>query len=131
MAFVAFSSARSKFAFLVFSLALTSFKQPFANYYLNRLESLSLLSSTITVYCGLFYISDGSLKREFLCKKFKNYFIVKMTEDSKRFLFATIVISHIIFLIYWLLHFLQEMRTTIRARLPTIYLTLFLCCRKR
>lgn len=53
-----------------------------------------------------------------------------MTEDSKNFLFSLIVISHYIFVMYWLYHFIQEMRSTIRERFPKIYLAIFLCCRE-
>jgi hypothetical protein len=95
------------------------------------LESLSLLSSTITVYCGLFYVSDGTLKKEVMCKYSTiTERIVTMNDESKRFLFTLIVVSHLVFIAYWVFLFLQEMRTNIRMRFPQIYLSLFLCCRK-
>lgn len=50
------------------SIALTSMKQPYINALLNNLEQLSLLSSLLTVYCGLFYIADHNFREEYECK---------------------------------------------------------------
>lgn len=55
--------------FLIFCLTVTASKQPFANHWLNTLEALSLLSSGVTVYCGLFYIAKASFKSDQSCKK--------------------------------------------------------------
>jgi len=57
--------------------------------------------------------------------------IVAMTEDSKNFLFALIVITNCIFFIYWIKNFFQESRHTIREKSPALYTTLFLCCKKK
>jgi len=40
-------------------------------------------------------------------------------------------VAHVFFLLTWLYHFLQEIRTTIRSKLPSLYISVFLCCRKR
>lgn len=34
--------------------------EPFAQLVLNNLETLSLITSMVTIYCGIFYISDVS-----------------------------------------------------------------------
>ncbi|TNV88036.1 hypothetical protein FGO68_gene5296 [Halteria grandinella] len=107
--------------FLILCLTLTAAKQPFANHFLNSLEALSLLSSAVTVYCGLFYIAKASFKKE---SSFE------MTTEAELFLFITIILTHIAFLGYWGYHFLQEIRTTIRKKAPKLYFSLFLCCRK-
>ena len=54
--------------FLILCLAVSAVKQPFANHYLNSLEAFSLLSSSITIYCGIFFIADASFKEEDNCK---------------------------------------------------------------
>ena len=41
-------------------LILNLKKEPFGSVALNDLETASLVSSMITIYCGLFYISDSS-----------------------------------------------------------------------
>jgi len=40
---------------------MTIIKQPYVHDSLNHLEAVSLLSSAITVYCGVFFIVDGSI----------------------------------------------------------------------
>ncbi|TNV88176.1 hypothetical protein FGO68_gene8013 [Halteria grandinella] len=108
--------------FLILCLSATAVKQPFANLPLNSLESISLMSSAITVYCGLFYIADAQFKAD---SDFS------MSDNSKLFLFSAIVASHSIFLSYWSYHFVQEMRQVIRKRLPTLYVSFFLCCQQK
>ncbi len=107
--------------FLVVCLAATALNRPFINFQLNTLESLSLLSSAITVYCGIFYIADASFKQE------SNF---EMEESSKNFLFSMILICHVAFFIFWMYHFLLETRLSIRKRFPKVYTAVFLCCRK-
>jgi hypothetical protein len=60
--------ALTTLVFLIVCLTVTAMKQPFTNHFLNSLESLSLMSSSITVYCGLFYISNASFREDLGCK---------------------------------------------------------------
>lgn len=46
--------------FLIICLTITAVRTPFTNHFLNSLEALSLMSSAITVYCGIFFIADAS-----------------------------------------------------------------------
>jgi len=46
------------FILLIVFLIINSKKKPFVNLALNDLETYSLMASMITIYCGLFYISD-------------------------------------------------------------------------
>jgi hypothetical protein len=43
---------------LIFFLVVTTKKKPFGNIALNDLEVYSLVASMITIYCGVFFISD-------------------------------------------------------------------------
>lgn len=54
--------------FLIGFMTVTAMKQPYANHALNSLEAISLLSSSITVYCGIFYIANSSFKEDKNCK---------------------------------------------------------------
>jgi hypothetical protein len=56
--------------------------------------------------------------------------LVSMATESKTFLFSAIVTCHFLFALYWVHHFIIEMRTNIRKKMPSIYLAVFLCCRK-
>jgi hypothetical protein len=54
--------------FLIGFMTVTAIKNPYDEHTLNSLEALSLLSSAITVYCGLFYIANSSFKEDKNCK---------------------------------------------------------------
>ena len=45
---------------VVIFLFLTIKKKPFSIVALNELESISLATSMVTIYCGIFYLSDIS-----------------------------------------------------------------------
>jgi hypothetical protein len=60
-----------------------------------------------------------------------NIYIVHLSDYSKLFLFILILISHVTFALYWIYYFIRETRSTIRKKAPTLYLTMFLCCRKQ
>ena len=45
---------------VVVFLYLTLMKKPFSILALNDLETISLVTSMITIYCGIFYLSDIS-----------------------------------------------------------------------
>ena len=59
--------------FLIGFMTVTAIKNPYDEHALNSLEALSLLSSAITVYCGLFYIANSSFKEDQNCKTLNNY----------------------------------------------------------
>jgi hypothetical protein len=101
--------------FLVFSVTLNTAYMPFNKHFLNNLESLSLISSSITVYCGLYYISSDSIKADDLtCKISKSYIhfesqLVELDEGTKMTMFTVILCSHVAFFGYWLRYFMIEM----------------------
>lgn len=62
--------ALTMLVFLTLCMGLTGIKRPFDNVWLNSLEELSLLSSSITVFCGIFFIANNQMKPESGCKPF-------------------------------------------------------------
>lgn len=52
--------------------------------------------------------------------------IVSMTEDAKLLLFSAIVITNLLFVVYWLYFFMQEIKITIRTKYPILYKYLYL-----
>eukprot|EP00347_Sterkiella_histriomuscorum_P011701 403371438 len=102
---------------IVLCLVGNTFKQPFDNYHLNNLETLSLLSSALTIYCGIFYIAGEDL--------------FYLSEDGKLFLFGIIVAVNVLFFLYWFLKFSDQLRITLKKKAPKVYFVLFLCCNKR
>jgi len=61
--------------FIILCLALNAIVQPFANHVLNSLETMSLLASAVSVYCGLYFLArksrdDESFDEQKDCKKY-------------------------------------------------------------
>ncbi|TNV88194.1 hypothetical protein FGO68_gene1286 [Halteria grandinella] len=107
---------------IVCASPLLLFIKPYDRAYLNNLELVSLMTSSISIYFGVFFISDSfaiNLDEE-----------KPLGEDTKLFMFTVIVLSHAFFFCYWLQCFFNEFRLTIRQRYPRLYTTLFLCCRE-
>lgn len=48
------------FMVLIIFLIFNTKRKPFSTMILNDLETLSLITSMVTIYCGLFFISDIS-----------------------------------------------------------------------
>jgi hypothetical protein len=110
------------------------------NHRLNTLELLSLISSSVTVYCGLYFIADNSIVNEAPCKNilspFTTYYLPKLnidnvSEDAVLFLFILIVLSQSLFTLYWVYNFLHELRSTLRKKQLKLFYYLCLCCNKR
>ena len=53
---------------------------------LNTLDTLSLLSSAITVYCGIFFIADSSLGNGSQCNIVHSFILLALYSHSGRYL---------------------------------------------
>ncbi|CDW88757.1 UNKNOWN [Stylonychia lemnae] len=109
--------------FYIFFMLLTFKLNPFINITLNQLESLSLLTSMLTIYCGLYFIANihqDWLKNE---PELKNFLI--LSEDEKMFFFSVILISNLLFFIHWLSKMFKELQFNLMIKLPKLYL--FFC----
>eukprot|EP00347_Sterkiella_histriomuscorum_P009503 403340963 len=118
------------FIILILFLTLNLKAQPFSTIELNDLETLSLISSLITIYCGLFFLSntkqslidtDPDLKSKAL----------QLDNQTFLFLFAMIVLSNFMFFIYWAIKMLQEIRLKLIQKVPKLYLIIFACNNKQ
>lgn len=97
---------------LIGFLIITLKKKPFQTVSLNNLETISLVTSTVTVFCGLFFILDiktVSASSDDQTSSVKNTSGVYLTENTKLTFFFIIVFANVTFLIYWTYKFLQEM----------------------
>eukprot|EP00350_Pseudokeronopsis_sp_OXSARD2_P013484 CAMPEP_0170551212 /NCGR_PEP_ID=MMETSP0211-20121228/9250_1 /TAXON_ID=311385 /ORGANISM="Pseudokeronopsis sp., Strain OXSARD2" /LENGTH=115 /DNA_ID=CAMNT_0010858261 /DNA_START=1465 /DNA_END=1812 /DNA_ORIENTATION=+ len=97
-------------------------KKPFVNQALNDLETYSLASSMITIYCGLFFISD---KAGEVIMDAKSQLI--LSEEVKLLFFVVIVTVNILYLIFWLYKVYQEMKLIIILKFSKVYLVFCLC----
>ena len=100
-------------------------RRPFAARALNDIESLSLMTSITTIYCGLFFISSKDPSSESFNSN-KDFYL---SDLGRIILFLVILIANIMFILLWTVKFLTQMRTLLKERFSRIYVTIFLCCR--
>ncbi|OMJ78092.1 hypothetical protein SteCoe_22156 [Stentor coeruleus] len=74
---------------LLFSLYLQYSRNPYCFTELNHMESEALFTATLTIYCGLYYLSNA------------------ITEELKLFLFFIIITGNSYFIIYWIYYMIQ------------------------
>ena len=105
---------------------LTSRWQPFMTTALNHLEIISLATSLVTIYCGLFFASslDPSIVSEVPELQEK---ALMLGETTKLILFIIILVSNAIFFVVWLIKLLEEIKHKLRSAFPRVYLKYCLC----
>jgi hypothetical protein len=72
------------FLVLIVALHLQNQIQPFDRYELNQMEIRAIIVATVTIYCGLYYLTDD------------------LNEVSKINLFVIMIVSNVYFLVYWI-----------------------------
>ena len=93
---------------------------------LNDLETISLATSTVSIYCGIFFISD--IPTEDLAdvpQSVKGG--VTLSETAKLLFFVVIMIANLFFFGYWGYKLLHEVKKTLIMKLEKIYLYVCLC----
>lgn len=93
------------------------------------LETLSLITSMITTYCGLFYIGDIPSTWDNVDSSIVSTYL-DLNDSSKEFFFSVIIISNAIFFVYWLYKMLTEFKGAILNNCPRTYFFLFACMNK-
>ena len=76
-------------------------RRPYNTKSLNDLDTISLVTSMTTVYCGIFFLAD---KPEDWIKSNPDYSLgsLSLNQETVLALFCLIMISNIIFFLYWL-----------------------------
>eukprot|EP00347_Sterkiella_histriomuscorum_P009615 403340531 len=117
------------FMTLIAFLLITMKKKPFQTVVLNNLEIISLITCSITIFCGLFFILDVNTVEvnEDSTSTSSNTSGVYLSENSKLAFFFVIVLSNVIFFTYWTLELVKELHSTLILKFGKIYLVLFLC----
>jgi hypothetical protein len=101
-------------------------KKPYVSMVLNDLETFSLITSAVSIYCGIFFIADVPTKdMATIPASVKG--IINLSETMRLLFFMVIMISNIVFFGYWVYKMLQEVRNTLVKKFEKIYLHLFLC----
>ena len=87
---------------------------------------LSLTTSMVSVYCGLFFITNlpESVRESNTSVSAST---LTLSNTVLLFFFAIIVISNGIFFIYWGMKMFSEIKSKLRKALPKLYLWICLC----
>mmetsp|Transcript_17203 Transcript_17203/g.12286 ORF Transcript_17203/g.12286 Transcript_17203/m.12286 type:complete len:422 (+) Transcript_17203:512-1777(+) len=107
---------------LIIFLSVNTKKKPFVSLALNDLETYSLMSSMITIYCGLFFISDtqGESSSEASSQ-------LVLSEQVKLVFFFVILLVNLIFFCYWLYKMYQEMKLVFMIKFSTLFAKFCIC----
>ena len=111
---------------LVFFIQVNNLRRPFADRALNEIENLSLLTATVTIYCGIFFLSAEDKTSQSFDKN-RDF---SLDESGSVILFLLITGSNILFILVWSIKFYFIVREMVREKYPEHYIRFFLCCRK-
>jgi hypothetical protein len=114
------------FMVLIVFVIVSAKKKPFSTIALNDLEVLSLITSMLTVYCGLFFISDTPAYWLTAIPEMAEK-ALELSNGTKLFFFFVIVFVNLIFLAYWAYKMYLEIVNKVRKSVPKIYTFLCLC----
>ena len=90
------------FQLLIIFLVINIKKKPFNFVALNDIETMSIITSMISMYCGIFYLSDmpGIYESDDpTIKALDNG--LSLSEEVKFIFFLVILASNLVFFIYW------------------------------
>jgi hypothetical protein len=100
-------------------------RRPFVARALNDIEDLSLMTSVLTIYCGLFFISS----KDKTSSDFNPDSDFYLDPTGQLILFMVIVLANFGFIVIWTVKYLYIMRFAIKEKYKKLYICLFLCCR--
>ncbi len=118
------------FMLLLVCLVLNLKKKPFFLVALNDLETLSLITSILSIYCGIFFIAN--IPSEFvddIPPEVKGG--ISLDRGTNLFFFFIILASNLVFIFFWLYKIMNEVRIMVLKKMEKIYLCLFVCFDKK
>lgn len=115
-------SGRKVQAMLVFILmvgiiALHNLIRPFMTVSLNNIETLSIIALMLSIYCGIFFVTDVSNNPTAI--ETRNEF--RLNTFQKTILYILFIASNLLFLIAWGVLFIVEARRYMRIKYPKLY----------
>ena len=111
---------------LVMYLYLNIKIQPYMFRDLNDMETLSIFTSMITIYCGWYFLSDQPEiynSSDVTLQSADNG--LRLNSPSKMFLFLVILVSNLMFFAYWTYKMMGEIKNTLRLKFKKAYLYIF------
>ena len=109
---------------LMMFLSANNSARPFNRRQLNDIENMSVATQIITIYCGIFFIS--AQERD---ENFEQNVDFELTDSGKILLVLVIALCNTLFLVLWVMKFLEISRDMIRKANKNVYVCLFLCGR--
>ena len=114
------------FLVLIIFLILNIKLKPFAFDVLNDMEMLSIITSILTVYCGLYFLSDNPEVYNSSDSRLSSADNgLRLSKATKFILFLVILVSNLIFFSYWTFKMLGEVKNLFRAKFKKLYLCIF------
>lgn len=111
------------FGLMIFIICLHSLVKPFMTTSLNNLETMSILALTLTIFAGIFFVTDSSNNPTSI--RTRNEFELSNTE--KLVLFLLFILSNVLFFVWWGALYVMEARRFMRVKYPKAYHMLCLC----
>ena len=118
------------FLLMVIFLIVNIKKKPYVSLALNDLETISLITSAISIYCGVFFIADiPAADDASVPSDVKG--VITLSDTMRLLFFFLIVIANGAFFGFWLYKMLQELKNTLIKKFEKGYLLLCLCGDRR
>ena len=112
--------------FMMIFVGLNTTLKPYSERALNEIEEVSLLTQIVTIYCGLFFISNVDPASA----GYDSTTSLSMSDETKMVLFLVVMISNAAFVVLWIVKFIITMKSKIKSDYENLYIIFFLCCRK-
>ena len=114
------------FIILIMALALNNRVKPFSSKSLNETENLSLITSMLSVYCGLQYVNA----KEVTDSNYSDGDLV-LSDTTKVILYLTIILCNAFFFVFLVYQVFFESKEFIQLKCPTVHMIVFNCCSKK
>jgi hypothetical protein len=111
------------FGLMIFIICLHSLIKPFMTPSLNNLETMSILALTLTIFAGIFFVTDSSNNPTTV--RTRNEF--ELNDTEKIILFMMFVLSNLLFFLWWGMLYAMEARRFMRVKYPSAFHYLCLC----
>lgn len=114
------------FLLMVIFLLITIKKKPYLSLAINELETISLVTSSLSIFCGIFFISSiPASDIPNIPESVKGTIV--LSDNMKFALFAVIVAANVLFFSSWIYNMIKEIHSTLIKKFEKVYLALVLC----
>eukprot|EP00347_Sterkiella_histriomuscorum_P009701 403340212 len=126
MRFYYWETAMTVLLMLILFMSINLTKSPFITVTLNQLESISIVSSILTIFCGIFFIVSVESTNVDTGEETSSS-QVNLTDNTKLMLFLIILTSNLVFFLMWIIKMIKQLRNILIKKLRVIYTLVCLC----